>query len=178
MFLTIIDLLSIIETQYVRRRKCACFFVFCSRANGFSSFTPENYPDRLHAWPEIKALFSFVFCRRFCCRCLANSGTVFMVLSLESFVFLFQCLGCIKTEEITSDTVKTNQKMVSKSIFSQIRMNLYSHHISKNSDNQSKSTSINGPDRANVPSIKRKESRLSFKICGLLVENSFLEMIF
>ena len=89
MFLTIIDLLSIIETQYVRRRKCACFFVFYSRANSFACFTPENYPDRLHAWPEIKALFSFVCCRRFCCRCLANSGTVFMVLSLESFVFLF-----------------------------------------------------------------------------------------
>ena len=110
------SIIYIIET-HVRRRKCACFFGFYSRTNSFSSFTPENYPDRLHTWPEIKRAFSFACCRRFCCRCLATLNTVFMVLSLESFVFLFQCLGCIKAEEITSDTVKTNQKRVSISIF-------------------------------------------------------------
>ena len=44
---------------------------------------------RLHAWPEIKRFVSFVCCRRFCCHFLATSSTVFMVLSLESFVFLF-----------------------------------------------------------------------------------------
>ena len=82
------SIIYIIET-HVRRRKCACFFGFYSRTNSFSSFTPENYPDRLHTWPEIKRAFSFACCRRFCCRCLATSNTVFMVLSLESFVFLF-----------------------------------------------------------------------------------------
>ena len=53
------SIIYIIKTQYVRRRKCACFFGFYSRTNSFSSFTPENYSDRLHAWPEIKTLVFF-----------------------------------------------------------------------------------------------------------------------
>ena len=53
------SIIYIIETQYVRRRKCACFFGFYSRTNSFSSFTPENYPDRWHTWPEIKTLVFF-----------------------------------------------------------------------------------------------------------------------
>ena len=52
------SIIYIIET-HVRRRKCACFFGFYSRTNSFSSFTPENYPDRLHTWPEIKTRVFF-----------------------------------------------------------------------------------------------------------------------
>ena len=52
------SIIYIIET-HVRRRKCTCFFGFYSRTNSFSSFTPENYPDRLHAFPEIKTLVFF-----------------------------------------------------------------------------------------------------------------------
>ena len=36
------SIIYIIETQYVRRRKCACFFGFYSRTNSFSSFMPET----------------------------------------------------------------------------------------------------------------------------------------
>ena len=41
------SIIYIIETQFVSRRKCACFFGFYSRANSFSGFMPENYQDRL-----------------------------------------------------------------------------------------------------------------------------------
>ena len=52
------SIIYIIETR-VRRRKCVCFFGFYSLANSFSGFTPENYPDKMHAWPEIKTLVFF-----------------------------------------------------------------------------------------------------------------------
>ena len=77
------SIIYIIETQYVRRRKCACFFGFYSRTNSFSSFTPENYPDRLHTWLEIKkARFLSFAVVVFVVIFLATSNTVVMVLSI------------------------------------------------------------------------------------------------
>lgn len=73
-----ISIIYIIET-HVRRRKCACFFGFYFRTNSFSS-----YPDRLHAWPEIKTLVFFRLLSSFLLPLFGYFNTVFMVSSLES----------------------------------------------------------------------------------------------